>query len=302
MNASFWEKHAVQVGLDVFAVTPAWPDPPFPERAPADLRPAAGSAVVDRAQRIWNVNDDFTGTGPDMGAYELDRPMPHYGPRPLGVDEETSLSGRMCDFSGDGRSGVLDVLSMLLLARREPSNPTLDLDGNGMYTLEDVRVLLADILSGQCVGRSAALASSEGAQVEGQLSPADIDYLKDSIHALGLGAEETRLLLEALRGGAQPAAFPRAFALEQNYPNPFNPSTSIQFSVPEGERKRVSLKVFDLRGRLVRMLLDEEKEAGSYTLFWDGTDMAGLEAPSGVYFYRLQAGDFSQTRKMVLLK
>ncbi|MBA3845459.1 MAG: right-handed parallel beta-helix repeat-containing protein [Planctomycetes bacterium] len=82
------EQHAVQVGMDVFDGV-AFPDPPLPEREAPDLRPRAGSAVVDVALRLPNINDGFAGDGPDMGAYEAGQPLPHYGPRPVGVDEST---------------------------------------------------------------------------------------------------------------------------------------------------------------------------------------------------------------------
>ena len=65
---------------------------------------------------------------------------------------------------------------------------------------------------------------------------------------------------------------------------------------------RVTLKIFNTRGALVRTLVDSERSPGTHTAFWDGTDSAGRRVPSGVYFYRINAGDFSKTRKMVLLK
>ena len=66
-----------------------FPSPPHPERPVPDLRPLPGSPVIDAALLIHNVNDDYTGDGPDMGAYELGQDMPIYGPRPSGLDEET---------------------------------------------------------------------------------------------------------------------------------------------------------------------------------------------------------------------
>ncbi|MEA2063413.1 MAG: FlgD immunoglobulin-like domain containing protein [Gemmatimonadota bacterium] len=100
---------------------------------------------------------------------------------------------------------------------------------------------------------------------------------------------------------SQPS-LPRAFALEQNTPNPFNPSTTIEFSVPEGRMIQVSLDVYDLRGRLVRSLVADTREPGTYNVHWDGTDKSGRRVASGVYFYRIKAGTFVQTRKMIILK
>ncbi|MBI4429797.1 MAG: T9SS type A sorting domain-containing protein, partial [Ignavibacteriales bacterium] len=84
------------------------------------------------------------------------------------------------------------------------------------------------------------------------------------------------------------------FSLSQNYPNPFNPSTEIQFSL--SRKSYVTLTIFDLLGREVATLISEELSAGSYSTHWDA---AGL--PSGVYLYRLQAGAFVETKKLILL-
>jgi hypothetical protein len=90
-------------------------------------------------------------------------------------------------------------------------------------------------------------------------------------------------------------AIPREFRLEQNYPNPFNPSTNIQFSIAEGGR--VTLRVYDLLGREVKKLVDDEFNPGVYTVTFDA---AGLS--SGMYIYRIEAGSFIQTKRLVLLK
>lgn len=92
------------------------------------------------------------------------------------------------------------------------------------------------------------------------------------------------------------AALPGSYQLEQNYPNPFNPSTQISFSLPESHGD-VRLEVFDVTGRLVATLKAGPVEAGDHTIEWDGS-----RAASGVYFYRLTAGEFRETRKMVLVK
>lgn len=88
---------------------------------------------------------------------------------------------------------------------------------------------------------------------------------------------------------------PTTFVLEQNYPNPFNPTTNFRFSILDFGL--VTLRVYDMLGRDVATLLNEVKEPGEYTVSWDATNM-----PSGVYFYRLEAGSFLQTRKMLMIK
>ena len=88
---------------------------------------------------------------------------------------------------------------------------------------------------------------------------------------------------------------PTEFSLEQNYPNPFNPTTTISFSLPS--KSFVSLKVFDALGRKVSALVSEELLAGTYVRQWNAVGL-----PSGVYFYRLQAGDFTDTRKLIIIR
>ena len=88
---------------------------------------------------------------------------------------------------------------------------------------------------------------------------------------------------------------PLTFALEQNYPNPFNPSTIIKYSIPENGF--VKLSVYNLVGEEVRVIVNEMLDAGFYEVTFNATDL-----PSGIYFYKLQAGSFVETKKMVLMK
>ncbi|MBI3111113.1 MAG: choice-of-anchor D domain-containing protein [Ignavibacteriales bacterium] len=94
---------------------------------------------------------------------------------------------------------------------------------------------------------------------------------------------------------------PLTFSLSQNYPNPFNPTTNINFSLPE--RLPVDLRVYDLLGREVVVLLNgEDRNPGRHTVRWDGRNSFGQSVSTGVYFYRIVAGGYVQSKKMVLLK
>jgi len=93
---------------------------------------------------------------------------------------------------------------------------------------------------------------------------------------------------------------PKNFELGQNYPNPFNPTTTISYSLPKSTP--VTLMVFDLLGSPVKTLVKESKEAGSYQVTWDATNDLGQQMPSGNYIIKIVAGDFTQTRKMTLMK
>lgn len=93
---------------------------------------------------------------------------------------------------------------------------------------------------------------------------------------------------------------PSEFALSQNYPNPFNPDTYIEFDLSGAAH--VKIDVFNIVGQRVRTLVDEEMEAGRYVADWDGKDEQGNSVSSGIYFYRMQAADFSDMKKMLLVK
>ncbi|GAB4372740.1 MAG: hypothetical protein Kow0042_16230 [Calditrichia bacterium] len=93
---------------------------------------------------------------------------------------------------------------------------------------------------------------------------------------------------------------PTAFSLEQNYPNPFNPVTTIRYQLSTASL--VELTIYNLNGQKVRTLVNERKPAGNYQIQWDGRDDSGRQVASGVYLYRIRAGAFSQTKKMILMK
>ncbi|RKX30726.1 MAG: hypothetical protein DRP71_14605 [Verrucomicrobia bacterium] len=93
---------------------------------------------------------------------------------------------------------------------------------------------------------------------------------------------------------------PRVFALNPNYPNPFNPMTKISFSLPEGQHVR--LAVFGIDGRKVATLLNEARGPGLHEVIWNGQDDTGRQAASGMYFYRIDAGPYSEVHKMTLMK
>ena len=93
---------------------------------------------------------------------------------------------------------------------------------------------------------------------------------------------------------------PSEYGLLQNIPNPFNPETTIAYQVRESGK--VQLVIYTSIGQEVRTLVDEVKEGGQYTARWDGRDTFGRQVASGVYFYRMRADGFSDTKRMMLLK
>jgi hypothetical protein len=96
---------------------------------------------------------------------------------------------------------------------------------------------------------------------------------------------------------------PTDYYLSQNHPNPFNPTTEIRYQIADsGIPFHTTLSVYNILGQEVKILVDEVKEPGFYTITWDGKDESGLEVASGVYFYRLTTGEYSSTKRMVLMK
>lgn len=115
-----------------------------------------------------------------------------------------------------------------------------------------------------------------------------------------LNSIEQRLIPVVVSVDDRDAGLPARFALYENYPNPFNPSTTIRYDLPR--QSQVSLKVFNILGEEVATLVNEAQPGGKYELNWNGKNRFGQQASSGVYVYRLQAGDFVQAKKMMLLK
>ena len=97
-----------------------------------------------------------------------------------------------------------------------------------------------------------------------------------------------------------PNRVPSSFYLAQNYPNPFNSTTTISYSIPKAAN--INLSIYNIRGRLVRRMVTGTATAGAHSIQWDGKDSRGVEVNSGIYFYRLEADNFVQTKRMIFLR
>ena len=93
---------------------------------------------------------------------------------------------------------------------------------------------------------------------------------------------------------------PTTYELVQNHPNPFNPITTINFSIPE--QSMVTMKIFDLSGRLVETLINNQMSVGHHSVNWDGKDSYGNEVSAGIYIYTLEGNNIYMSRKMILMK
>jgi len=130
---------------------------------------------------------------------------------------------------------------------------------------------------------------------------------KGKTEVIEIDGEVEILSILAADKSSQPVPFkfnniilPREFSLDQNYPNPFNPTTTIKFALPKSSS--VNLEIYNILGRKVTTLINDQLDAGFHTVKWNSTDSEGREVATGVYFYRLKAGDFVKSKKMLLLK
>jgi hypothetical protein len=110
-----------------------------------------------------------------------------------------------------------------------------------------------------------------------------------------------RITIDIVSDAGDTPQLPQRYALYQNVPNPFNPVTTIRFDVP-GSGARITLDIYDVSGRLVTRLVDAYQSGGHKSITWDGTNRRGQRVASGVYFYRMRAGTFTATRKMVVVQ
>jgi hypothetical protein len=171
-----------------------------------------------------------------------------------------------------------------------PESPILkDLAQNMdmIYTVTDseVRVLLYSFEAGSRISTGSGQLLDIGYSGDGYIK------LKEAVFAGYNGEDLSTIITTKL--------LPSEYRLSQNYPNPFNPSTSIDMSLPQAGRWQ--LTIFNAAGQIVKRM-EGYAESGRATVVWDGTNYNGNHVATGIYFYRFEAGDFRQTRKMILLK
>ena len=201
--------------------------------------------------------------------------------------------GEMGDINGDGTIDVLDLVRGVNIILQIPPPPTplelwaADCNGDGVIDVLDLIAMVNVILEiwPECPGRSC----------RPQMTPEIWEYLRTLKAYLSEEDYNRFMILVKTELG-----LPTEFRLSQNYPNPFNLQTLIQYQL--AEESWVSLRIYNIQGQAVRTLADEQQEVGYYTVPWDGRDDRGVGVATGLYFYRIQAGTYTKTMKMLLLK
>ncbi len=201
--------------------------------------------------------------------------------------------------TGDvNRDGVVSILDLILVAqqlgKRVPAGSAVDVNGDGIVSILDL-IRVAQGIAGSPAAPMARTDSVDAAMIEAWIAQAQLE--DDGSLAFKEGIENLQNLLASL--------IPEETALLANYPNPFNPETWIPYQLAESAE--VKLTIYDMSGKLVRRLTVGHQAAGMYrsrsrAVYWDGRNQLGESVASGLYFYTLSAGEFTATRRMLILK
>ena len=201
------------------------------------------------------------------------------------------------DVNRDGRVSILDlVLIAQQLGNRVPANSPVDLNRDGVVSILDLVLVVREIDNTTALAPPAVDAEGiDPAMIEAWIAQARLE--DDGSLAFKQGIEILERLLASL--------IPEETALLRNYPNPFNPETWIPYQLAESAE--VALTIYDMNGRLIRRLAVGYQAVGIYrsrsrAAYWDGRNQLGESVASGLYFYTLTAGEFSATRRMLILK
>ena len=215
------------------------------------------------------------------------------GPHEIRINVEEGLP------TGDvNRDGVISILDLILVAqqlgKRVPAGSPVDINGDGVVSILDL-IRVAQGIAGSPAAPAAGAKSVDAAMIEAWIAQARLE--DDGSLAFKQGIANLENLLASL--------IPEETALLRNYPNPFNPETWIPYRLAADAL--VTLTIYDNNGSVVRSLDMGYQVAGVYesrskAIYWDGRNELGEQVASGIYFYQLQAGKYSATRKMVILK
>ena len=217
---------------------------------------------------------------------------------PAGPHEITFTVGERLTTGDVNRDGVVSILDLILVAqqlgRRVPAGSPVDVNGDGVVSILDL-IRVAQGIAGSPAAPAIRAKSVDAATIEAWIAQARLE--DDGSLAFKQGIKNLENLLASL--------IPEETALLRNYPNPFNPETWIPYQLAESAE--VTLTIYDMNGKLVRRLAVGHQAAGMYqsrsrAAYWDGRNQLGEPVASGLYFYTLTAGEFTATRRMMILK
>ena len=217
---------------------------------------------------------------------------------PAGPHEVRFTVGEGLPTGDVNRDGVISILDLILVAQqlgeRVPAGSPVDINGDGVVSILDL-IRVAQGIAGSPAAPAIGAESADAATIEAWIAQARLE--DDGSLAFKQGIANLENLLASL--------IPEETALLHNYPNPFNPETWIPYQLAESAE--VTLTIYDINGQLVRRLAVGHQAAGMYksrsrAIYWDGRNQLGESVASGLYFYTLTTGDFTATRRMLILK
>ena len=226
----------------------------------------AGTADIDQ-NGVEDISD-FDGEAPDIGAIES--PITIYPPQTFTVNLLEQTASVFILWSSDGVSNGYKIEKSLLN----------DFSGD----IEEFYVTMTSFIDDSL---------EIGVEYYYRIYSMYDDILSEPSQVL-------TVLLTTMSSENFSSAIPEKFSLYQNYPNPFNPSTKIKYDIANDEF--VSIIVFDLKGSKIKTLVNVNQVAGKKSIHWDATDNHGQPVPTGMYIYTIQAGNFVQTKKMIIVK
>lgn len=215
----------------------------------------------------------------------------------VGIEPLTGPAFYAADVNDDGVVNVMDVVTIvqiILSPKYAFSGAQATMNGNVLTVSGDVGALQADeILLSGLKGQDQKVEANGTTVIfnlNGRLETEQFEFASETENIIV--ADSRGMEVEILKANG--------FQLLENYPDPFNPSTTISYQLPEGSF--VNLTIYDMLGKPIAELVNSQQSAGFYNMTWDGNVLDGSEATSGIYFARLQAGEFKSTIKMLLTK
>ena len=256
---------------------------------------------------MFNLNEE--GNGHVGAMFKFDR-IATEALLEVGEEVELTMYGEIRDTTWFVATDVIRVIAPKMRSYGEGTTMPAGGDISISWTNpESPRLASSDVVFSADDGETWTVVATDvrGTQVNWRLPSVDVEaahlrvIAKDAEgNTIGYDTIDEPFAISSEVTSVQNPAIPRTWALNQNAPNPFNPQTKIEFALPRNAE--TTLKIFDSRGRVVRTLVAGELEAGYHTVIWSGEDDGGRQVASGVYFYRLVAGDFTAKKSMVLLK
>ncbi len=291
---------------------------------PPELGDVNCDGVVDIGDVVYLINYLFFGGPPPCegkGALSLRSGLELYkdkAPAQVGLSSPSLSKEGIVNVSVFGKFDV-DIAGVQLEIKYDPEKITLlepaltsKTEGLTIYSSSDEGIHKIDSLRSLQVGildlsGEHYIPAGSGALVTLRMKGSDLNSLEIT-KAILVDRDAQKIPVEIVSEmkkskedfTAGKSVVPQEFSLSQNYPNPFNPETEISYALPNA--CHVKLSIYNLLGERIRSLVDENQAAGHKTAHWDGTNEEGSKVASGVYFYKMQAGEFTESKKMILMK